>query len=385
MTLGDKSSIRILHVVGGMNRGGIETWLMHILRHIDRDRFHMDFLVHTTQPCAYDEEIRALGSKVIPCLHPSRPWFYANNFKRILDEYGSYDIVHSHVHHFSGYVLRLARQAGVPICIAHSHNDTSLKEAVAGLYRQLYLILMKRWITQYATLGLAASRKAAVNLFGSSWQTDKRWQTFCCSMDLLPFHNQTDRQAVRAELGIPPEAFVIGHVGRFEQQKNHQFLLDIVAEIAKQETKMHLLLIGDGLLRPDIEQKVIQMGLADRVIFTGLRPDVPRLMLGAMDIFLFPSLHEGLGLALIEAQAAGLVCVFSDVVPDEADVVKPLMQRMSLSESASTWAKTVLAAKASAATISQANALLAVEKSPFNIEVGVRKLEKIYQTSLSKQ
>ncbi|BAZ54066.1 group 1 glycosyl transferase [Nostoc sp. NIES-4103] len=385
MTLGKKSSIRILHVVGGMNRGGIETWLMHILRHIDRDRFHMDFLVHTTQPCAYDEEIRALGSKIIPCLHPSRPWLYAKNFKRILHEYGSYDIVHSHVHHFSGYVLRLAKQAGVPICIAHSHNDTSLKEAVAGLYRQLYLILMKRWITQYATLGLAASRKAAVNLFGSSWQTDKRWQTFSYSIDLLPFHNQIDRQALRAELGIPPEAFVIGHVGRFEQQKNHQFLLDIVAEIAKQEPKMHLLLIGDGLLRPDIEQKAIQMGLADRVIFTGLRPDVPRLMLGAMDIFLFPSLHEGLGLVLVEAQAAGLVCVFSDVVPDEADVVKPLVQRMSLSESAFTWAKTVLAAKASAATISQANALLAVEESPFNIEVGVKKLEEIYQTTLSKQ
>ncbi len=180
MKLAAQRSIRILHVVSGMNRGGIETWLMHILRHIDRDHFQIDFLVHTTQPCAYDNEIRALGSKIIPCLHPSQPWLYAHNFKRILREYGSYDIVHSHVHHFSGYVLRLAQQAGVPTRIAHSHNDTSSLQAKAGLYRQLYLALMKRYIARYATAGLGASHKAVVALFGSVWETDPRWRTLYC-------------------------------------------------------------------------------------------------------------------------------------------------------------------------------------------------------------
>src|SRR6476469_2359041 len=104
MTSVDRQTIRILHVVGGMNRGGIETWLMHILRHIDRDRFQMDFLVNTTQTCAYDDEIRSLGSRIIPCLEPSKPWLYARNFQQILSEYGHYHIVHSHLYYFSGYV-----------------------------------------------------------------------------------------------------------------------------------------------------------------------------------------------------------------------------------------------------------------------------------------
>ncbi|NEQ28454.1 MAG: glycosyltransferase family 1 protein, partial [Microcoleus sp. SIO2G3] len=159
------NKLRILHVVASMNRGGIETWLMDILRHIDRDRFQMDFLVHTTQPCAYDEEIRSFNSQIIPCLHPSRPWTYASNFKRILREYGPYDIVHTHVHLFSGYVLRLARQAGVPVRIAHTHTDTSSIDAKAGWFRRMYYNLAKSWINHHATVGLGTSFKAVADLF----------------------------------------------------------------------------------------------------------------------------------------------------------------------------------------------------------------------------
>src|SRR6476469_699947 len=132
--------IRILHVVGGMNRGGVETWLMHVLRNIDRDRFHMDFLVHTEQACSYDEEIRALGSRIIPCVGSnSKPWLYAQNFKHILHEYDTYEIIHSHVHHYSGHILRLAHKAGIPIRIAHSHLDSSPLEAKSGWLRRFYL------------------------------------------------------------------------------------------------------------------------------------------------------------------------------------------------------------------------------------------------------
>lgn len=376
-------SIRILHVVGGMNRGGIETWLMHILRHIDRDRFRMEFLVHTTQPCAYDKEIRALGGKIIPCLDPSQPRLYARNFKRILREYGPYDIIHSHVHHFSGYVLRLAQQAGVPVRIAHSHNDTSSIQAKAGLYRRLYFVLTKWWIARYATLGLGASRKAVADLFGPVGETDPRWRVLYCGIDLTPFRDFINPVSVRTELGIPADAFVIGHVGRFCEQKNHVFLVDIAAEVAKREPRMRLLLVGDSSLRPDIEQKVAQLGLTDRVIFAGGRSDVPRLMLGAMDVFLLPSLYEGLGLVLLEAQAARLPCIFSDVVPEEADVVKPLVQRLSLSQPASAWAEAVLAAPGAASTITQAEALAGVEKRSFNIETSVKALTQLYRACSS--
>ena len=376
-----KSAIRILQVVGGMNRGGIETWLMHVLRNIDRDRFQMDFLVHTEKPCPYDDEVRALGSKIIPCLKPSKPWLYASNFNRIWEEYGPYDIVHSHVHYFSGYVLYLAKQAGVTLRIAHSHNDTSSAEAKAGLARRLYLTLMKFLIARYATLGFGCSCKAATDLFEPSWEKDGRWQILYYGIDLTSFCQPVDPIAVRSELGIPVDAFVIGHVGRFEEQKNHRFLIDIVAEIAKREPKMHLLLIGDGSMRSAIEQKVVQKGLANHVTFAGLRPDVPRLMLGAMDLFLLPSIHEGLGLVLIEAQAAGLPCVFSDVVPEEVDLVKPLVQRISLSKSATDWAEAIVTMRDAASAIAQTNALAVVENSHFNIAKSVQNLTEVYEAN----
>lgn len=378
MTLADKRSIRILHVVGGMDRGGTETWLMHVLRHIDRERFQMDFLVHTTHPCAYDDEIRARGSKIIPCLAPKQPWLYAHKLKQILREHGPYDIVHSHVLHYSGHVLRLAQQAGVPIRIAHSHMGTSQPHAKAGFLRHRYLRLMTHWIALHTTVGLAASRLAAVALFGPAWDADPRWQIFYCGVDLTPFQELVNSVALRFELGIPADAFVIGHVGRFEEQKNHEFLLDIAVEVAKREPRMRLLLVGDGPLRLDIERKVDQVGLVDHVVFAGLRPDVPRLMMGAIDVFVLPSFHEGLPLVGIEAQAAGLPFILSDVITEEADVVKSLVRRLFLSQPASVWAEAILTTREAGPEITQAEALMLVEQSSFNIQTGVKDLEKLY-------
>src|ERR1700733_11910503 len=131
--------MRILHVLGKLDRGGVETWLVQVLRHIDRQKYQMDFLVHSESPGAYDEEVRALGSRIIPCLHPSNPVMYARNFRRALRQYGPYDVVHSHVHHYSGYVLTLAAMWGVPVRIAHSHNDTRAAEASTSIGRREYL------------------------------------------------------------------------------------------------------------------------------------------------------------------------------------------------------------------------------------------------------
>lgn len=378
MTSAKQSSIRILHVVGQMNRAGAETWLMHVLRQIDRDRFQMDFLVHTTQPCAYNDEIRAFGSKIIPCLDSSKPWLYAHNFKKILREYGPYDIVHSHIHHYSGYVLRLAQQAGVPVRIAHSHIDTSPAEAKAGWHRRLYIALTKWWIARYATHGLACSCFAAANLFGLAWETDPRWQILYYGLDLTRFREIVNSVAVRAEFSIPADAFAIGHIGRFQEQKNHEFLVEIAAEVMKREPKMYLLLVGDGPLRPSIEQKVARLGLTDRVIFAGIRSDISRLMLGAMDVFLFPSRYEGTPLVLIEAQAAGLPCIFSEAIPEQEEMVKPLMRRLSLSQSASAWADAVVSARGAASAIRQSEALSIMEQSRFNIHMELTKLAALY-------
>ncbi|MBZ0292006.1 MAG: glycosyltransferase, partial [Anaerolineae bacterium] len=270
---------RILHIVGGMNRGGVETWLMQVLRHIDRDQFQMDFLVHTEQPCAYDNEIRVLGSQIIPCMHPSQPLRYARNFRQILRTCGPYDVLHSHVHHYSGYTLWLAKQAGVPVRIAHSHNDTSAVQAQASFLRKGYLYIMATGIDRYATIKLAASKEAGQALFGNKDSHANPWQTLYYGIDLERFKVNVDRLQVRAEFGIPDGAIVVGHVGRFAEQKNHRFLVEIAKAACEQDPNIYFLLVGDGPLRAEIQEQVERAGLSERVIFAGLRDDIPRLML----------------------------------------------------------------------------------------------------------
>lgn len=375
--------LRILHVVGGMTRGGIETWLMHVLRATNRAEIQMDFAVGVSEPCPYDEEVRALGSRILPCLQTSSPRAYARNFRRLLREHGPYDVVHSHVHHFSGYVLRLAHQAGVPVRIAHSHIDTSSLQASAGPARRAYYALASYLIRRHATHGLAASELAASSLFGPRWKSDSRWQVLHYGVDLAPFRDPVDPSCLRASLGIEPGALVLGHVGRFVEQKNHAFLLDVAAQVMARRPDARLLMVGDGVLRAAIEQKARLLGLADKMLFAGLRSDVARLMLGAMDAFVLPSFFEGLPVVGIEAQAAGLPCFLSDTISTETDCVKPLIHRLSVRQAPAAWAETILAVSAGDPGIAQPAALATVAQTSFDIIVSQARLEHLYRVSTS--
>lgn len=366
---------RVLQVVGSLDRGGIETWLMHVLRRVNRDRLAMDFLVHTDKPGHYDAEAKALGSEILVCPHAHNPWHYRQAFRQLLQERSPYDTIHSHVHYFSGYVLRLAAQLQIPQRIAHSHNDTRVLKT--SWLRQRYHQLMGHWLRRYATQGLAASQGSAEDLFTPQWQQDPRWRVFYCGVDLQPFQVSLDRAQVRQELGIPPGAFVVGHVGRFAPQKNHAFLVRCLAEAIAQDPSIHLLLVGTGDLEATIRQSVQQLGIESHVIFTGVRPDVPRLMAGAMDCFCLPSHHEGLGLVLIEAQAAGLPCLVSPAIPPEARIPPHWMQTLSLEAPVTVWAQALLHLRQQAeAWVSPG--LESVLRSPFNIDNSIASLEELY-------
>jgi glycosyltransferase involved in cell wall biosynthesis len=334
--------MRILHVLGKLDRGGAETWLVQVLRNIDRHKYQMDFLVHTTDPGAYDEEVRALGSRIIPCLSPSNLVRYAFNFRKILDQYGPYDVVHSHVHHFSGYVLMLAAMAGVKVRIAHSHNDTRVAEVSASVERRAYLRIMQAMIRAAATGGLAVSFEAGCDLFSSQDRHAGKWELQHLGIDLSRFEVPVEANRVRGSLGIPPDALVIGHVGRFSEQKNHAFFVEIARELVRTEPRSFFLLVGDGPLLVGIEAKVRNYGLAKSFIFAGLRSDVPTLMKGAMDLLLFPSLYEGLPITLLEAQAAELKCLISDAISVEADAVPALIRRETLDRTPTEWASSLL-------------------------------------------
>ncbi|WP_295813704.1 glycosyltransferase family 1 protein [uncultured Deinococcus sp.] len=305
-----------------MNRGGVETWLMNILRNISRNDVAFDFLVHKGEGAAYDGEITDLGAKRIFCRWPDNPIKYGWNFIKILRENGPYDVIHSHVHHFSGFVLLLAWLAGVPIRIAHSHSSATSELGTPNLRRTVYYLFTKYLIQTTSTVGLAASEKAAVSLFGDDWADDKRWKVVYCGVDLSAFDIKVDKVSMRKRLGISDNAFVIGHVGRFDKPKNHQFLLEVFNELQKIIPTSVLLLVGDGALKSTVQDMSQELGISDKVIFTGAVSNVSEIMLGCMDIFVFPSINEGLGLALIEAQAANLVCIVSDSVPYEVKISK---------------------------------------------------------------
>ncbi len=365
---------RVLHIVRAMNPAGIENWLMNVLRRIDRDRVQMDFLVHSDTAGVYDVEITDRGAALLRCTKPLWSPEYGLEVVRAFTRCGAYDVVHSHVHHFSGYILMLARLAGVRSRIAHSHSDTSSLDRNCSTARRGYLSLMRRLVQGNATRLVAASARAALALFGPRWASDPRTLVFHCGIDLRPFR-QLSRASARAQWKIGESELVVGHLGRFDTPKNHLFLIEIFREILRNHPNARLLLVGDGPLRPSIEAKVRQCGISERIIFAGMCEDVVDL-LSAIDVSVFPSLHEGLPLSVIEAQATGLSCVLSDTITEEADALPRLIHRMSLSEPPARWAAEAIAAARTCRSAPES--LSTIAASSFNIENSMDQLYALY-------
>lgn len=362
--------MRILHVLGKLDRGGVETWLVQLLGQVNRSQYQMDFLVHTIEPGAYDAEVKRLGARIIPCLYTDRPLQYAKAFRRILKSYGPYDCVHSHVHHYSGYVLLLARMQGVPIRIAHSH--TGKPESEAGLLRKTYLAAMRRLIDHNATAGVVVSKVAGDSL-NPSWIQDQRWRLLPYGIDMARFDNTCKKTEIRSQLGMRSAGPVVGHVGRFVDVKNHKKFVEVATELSRRNPDTHFLLVGDGPLRPQVEQDIAAAGLTDRVILTGNRADVPQLLQSAMDVFLFPSKYEGLPIALMEAQLAGLPCVASDAITPEAALDDESVKWMALSSPTAEWADAV-----DRATLTSRHVLSPEKRECLSIEACCQKVVRLY-------
>lgn len=324
--------IRILQVVTYMGRGGLETMLMNYYRHMDRSRVQFDFLTHRQEKADYDDEIAHLGGKIY---HLPRlvPWSmgYRRALNQFFQSHPEYRIVHVHQDCLSSVILKAAQHNGVPVRIAHSHNSSQDKNI-----KYLIKLYYKQFIPRYATQLFACGEDAGRWMFGG-----KDFRILQNAIDVSAYQFQPGKRArVRSALRIPEENLVLGHVGRFSHQKNHLFLLDIFSSVHSQNAETTLLLVGDGELRPQIEQKIQDLGLGGSVILTGVRSDVPDL-LQAMDLFVFPSLYEGLGIVVVEAQASGLPCIISEHLPSECNITS-LVKRIPLRETSSAWANAIL-------------------------------------------
>ena len=368
-----KRPLRVLHIAFTMKARGTETWLMNILRHVNRREFQMDFITVKGERGFYDEEIRSLGANLYPCTHPDQKFTFLKDLRKVIKEKGPYDIIHAHPYTISGLIMALAKWQKIAVRITHSHTDR--REAVQdkSILRRIYICFMKKLILLFSTYRIAVSKSAALSLFGKN---SKNLSIMHCGINLEPFENM-EKEDVRTSFNIPKDRKIIGHIGGFNEEKNHQFLLSTFVSLLKSAPDLHLLLAGDGPLRQSIEQQTHDLNIQDHVTFVGIQRDIAPF-LNIMDVFVFPSLFEGLGLALIEAQAAGVPVIASVHVPTEAVVIDCLVEFLPLGD-ADQWQESIVKILQKE-PVSQSDALDRIKSSDFNIVRNIEELTALYKT-----
>lgn len=327
----EKEPIRILQCVSNMDRAGIETMIMNFYRNIDREKIQFDFLVNKSKPGDYDEEIKSLGGKIYksPGLNPFKFFKYQRFMKELFKDHPEYKVIHCQNEAMGYYALKAAKNCNIPVRIAHSHNTVTRLDLKFPIK-----IYCKSKLKKVANILVACSHAAGKYLFSEDVKVINN------AIDTSKFiYNKNIRDKIRKQFNLNGK-FVVGHIGRFEPQKNHKFLIDVFNEIHKKDENSVLLLVGNGSLEAEVKKKVSELDLDDCVIFTGGISNVNE-MYQAMDVFVLPSFHEGLPVVGIEAQTSGLPCVFSSKITDEVKITDNVIF-FDLTVSAESWARIIL-------------------------------------------
>ena len=334
----EKEPVRVLQIIGIVCGGGVEAVIMNYYRHINRNKIQFDFVVDGYEKTALDDEIKSLGGRVYHVEPYKKNIFrYMSQIYHIIRD-NHYDIVHSNMNTLSVFSLFPAWLAGAHQRILHNHSTAVRSEGM----RSVMKIILRPFAPLFANRYAACSRLAGDWMYGKKMMASGKVTVINNAIDLDEYaFSQELRGKYRHELNIPDDEFVVGHVGRFMYQKNHAFLIDVFREVARQNPKAILMLVGDGELRPEIEKKVAAYNLTDKVRFLGLRKDVKQLY-NCMDVFVLPSWYEGLPVVSVEAQANGLICFFSNNVTYESNLTKST-NFLSLESGADVWAKKILA------------------------------------------
>lgn len=333
--INNQKIVRILQILNHMDYGGIEAVVMNYYRFIDREEVQFDFAVCEDSSLPQKEEIEVLGGQIYllpPVSHLSQ---YISRLKQIILD-NSYETVHCHMNTLSVFPLYAAWRAKVKVRICHNHTTAHRGEGKKTIAKYL----LRPWCKWFATDYFACGRYAGQWMFGKKCMSKGRVYIMHNAIDVERFrYNPFERISARLKLNVA-DNFVIGHVGRFVYQKNHEFLIDVFAEVYKKRRNAVLLLVGEGELGQHIREKVKSMGLEEAVIFYGTSEDTSKLY-QAMDVFVFPSFCEGLGLVAVEAQCAGVPVVVSDAIPNEA-VLTSRCCTIPLTAGAGVWANTIL-------------------------------------------
>ncbi len=359
-----------------LNRGGAEAMVMNYYREIDRKKVQFDFVVHREEKGDYEDEVTALGGKIYRMM-PLRPHTFGKYQKQIaafFDEHPGYQVVHGQCSESGYFFYKEAAKRGIPVIIAHAHNS-HVRVDLKWFFRTWMKHKMRPYLTHYLSCGDEASEW----LFGKELAQKAIVIKNAIDSRLYSFDSGI-RKRKREELGIDPAALAVCHVGRFDKVKNHGFIVEIFAELLKKRPDARLLLIGDGELKAQTEQKVRDSGIDKQVDFLGVRRDVNEL-LQASDVMLFPSLFEGLPVTLVEAQCTGLPCLISDSIPDEV-IVTDLIESTPLNKPPTYWAEKLITSaekKHERASYPQK-----ITEAGFDIKKNVRWLENFYLEAVKK-
>lgn len=329
--------IRILHMIGSFEMGGSQAMVLNLYRSIDRSKVQFDFVIDHPDLNTLLPAFEELGAKIfiMPSFNGINILKIRNRWDSFFKEHPEYKVLHSHVRSYASVYLSVAKKNGVKTII-HSHSISN------GFGFSSYIKAIMQFPLRYqADYLFACSEKAGEWLFGKNATKKKNFYMISNAIDGERFEfNEIKRLQIRKKLGIE-DKFVIGHVGRFTESKNHIFLIEVFEEICRARDDAVLLLVGDGMLKDKIENKILSLGLEGKVLLMGNRSNTEDFY-QIMDIFMFPSLWEGLGIAVVEAQASGLTCFISDSIPLEVDLGVGLISVISLEESASVWANQIV-------------------------------------------
>lgn len=361
--------IKIMHIVSNMDAGGIETLLMNIFKSIDKKNFKFYFLYTREGDSFYDDIILKLGGEIIRIPHINKCGLkkFKRNMCQVFKEIKP-DIVHSHMNTWSGLFLKIARQANITIRIAHSHSIKNEFAKFSDILKNIYKYYNKIFINKYATLRLACSVDAGRWLFNK-----KSFIVLNNGIEVNKFlYNDDYRKKHRYALNIDSNNIVYGCVARFNDQKNHNLIIDIFNEIQKNNKSSILILVGEGPLKKNIESKVERLDISDSVKYLGVRSDVNELY-SSFDYFILPSKNEGFGIVCLESQASGLPTIISEKFPKEIDVIPSLVFRYSLKNDVKYWVSHIKEIGLNLDRKKVNNDIL-----DFDIIKSTNKLEKIY-------
>lgn len=370
--------VKILHVVGGMNVGGTETMLMNLYRKLNTN-VQFDFISYYDKDAYYDDEIKRLGGQVIRIDSPNKIGMIKSikNLCEVIKENGPYNAVHAHTLFNCGVAMIAARLSGIKVRVSHAHTNL---DNTKNIIRKIYVWCMRKTINLFSTDCIACSESAGKYLFGENITSSKKYKLLPNYVDYKKYLNCSDTKSVRQELGIKDDDIVVGHIGRFVEAKNHKFLLEVVSEMIILNNKVKLILAGDGELRKDMECYAEELGIKENVYFLGIRKDIDKI-LNNLDIFIFPSIYEGLGLVMIEAQSAGIPCLVSEAIQKEADLDIGLVKQINLNDKKELWIKEAFELIENK-NKNKKQILSAIKNKGYDLDNIINKLLEIYKLDL---